>query len=74
MLNEENDLFELEITGMTHEGLGVGKRWQGCFCNGAIDGETVLAKVIKQQRNMRSPKRKVDSKKRGSARTFLPGV
>jgi 23S rRNA (uracil1939-C5)-methyltransferase len=47
-LMKKNDLFELEITGMTHEGLGVGKKdGKVVFVNGAIDGETVLAKVIK---------------------------
>lgn len=45
---KKNDLLELEITGMTHEGLGVGKKdGMVVFVQDAIDGEAVRAKVIK---------------------------
>lgn len=45
---KKNDLIDIEITGMTHEGLGVGKSdGMVVFVQGAIDGEIVKAKVIK---------------------------
>lgn len=45
---KKNDLIEIEITGMTHEGMGVGKHHgMAVFVQGAIDGEIVRAKVIK---------------------------
>jgi 23S rRNA (uracil1939-C5)-methyltransferase len=45
---KKNELFDLEITGMTHEGLGVGKKdGMAVFVQGAIDGETVRVKIIK---------------------------
>ena len=44
----KNDVIELEITGMTHEGMGVGKKdGFAVFVQGAIDGEKVKAKIIK---------------------------
>jgi len=45
---KKNSIVKLDITGMTHEGLGVG-RVDGfaVFVQGAIDGEVVLAKIIK---------------------------
>lgn len=47
-LMKKNDVFEIEITGMTHEGLGVGKKdGMAVFVQGAIDGELVRVKVIK---------------------------
>jgi 23S rRNA (uracil1939-C5)-methyltransferase len=49
---KKNDIFEMEITGMTHEGLGVGKKdGMAVFVQGAIDGELVRAKVIKLAKN-----------------------
>ncbi|NLO37900.1 MAG: 23S rRNA (uracil(1939)-C(5))-methyltransferase RlmD [Ruminiclostridium sp.] len=49
---KKNDIFELEITGMTHEGLGVGKKdGLAVFVQGAIDGELVRIKVIKIAKN-----------------------
>lgn len=48
----KNDIFDLEITGMTHEGLGVGKKdGLAVFVQGAIDGEAVRVKVIKLAKN-----------------------
>ena len=47
MLKKDN-IIELDITGMTHEGLGVGKiDGFAVFVHGAIDGERVRAKIIK---------------------------
>ncbi len=47
MLKKDN-IIELNITGMTHEGLGVGKvDGFAVFVQGAIDGERVRAKIIK---------------------------
>ena len=45
---KKKQIIELEITGMTHEGLGVG-RYEGfaIFVQGAIDGEVVRAEIIK---------------------------
>jgi len=45
---KKNSIVQLNITGMTHDGLGVG-RVDGfaVFVQGAIDGEVVLAKIIK---------------------------
>lgn len=49
---KKNDIFDMEITGMTHEGLGVGKiDGMAVFVQGAIDGELVRAKVIKTAKN-----------------------
>lgn len=48
----KNEIIELEITGMTHEGLGVGKKdGFAIFVQGAIDGEKVRAKIIKVLKN-----------------------
>ena len=48
----KNDVLELEITGMTHEGLGVGRAdGFAIFVQGAIDGEKVRAKIIKVLKN-----------------------
>ncbi len=48
----KNDMFEIEITGMTHEGMGVGRKdGMAVFVQGAVDGETVMAKVIKTAKN-----------------------
>lgn len=45
---KKNEIIELNITGMTHEGMGVGKKdGFAIFVQGAIDGEKVRAKVIK---------------------------
>lgn len=45
---EKNQVFEIEITGQTHEGLGVGRvDGMAVFVQGAIAGEKVVAKVIK---------------------------
>jgi len=45
---EKNQVFELEITGQTHDGLGVGRKdGMAVFVQGAIAGEKVMAKVIK---------------------------
>lgn len=45
---KKDDIFELEITSMTHDGMGVGRKdGMAVFVQGAIDGETVRAKVIK---------------------------
>lgn len=45
---KKKQTIELEITGMTHEGMGVG-RYNGfaIFVQGAIDGELVRAEIIK---------------------------
>lgn len=49
---KKNDVFDMEITGMTHEGLGVGKKdGMAVFVQGAIDGEFVRVKVIKTAKN-----------------------
>ncbi|HEY8349785.1 MAG TPA: 23S rRNA (uracil(1939)-C(5))-methyltransferase RlmD [Clostridia bacterium] len=49
---KKNDTYEIEITGMTHEGLGVGKvDDMAVFVQGAIDGEKVIAKIIKLAKN-----------------------
>ena len=48
----KNDIIELDITGMTHEGMGVGKKdGFAVFVQGAIDGEKVRAKIIKVLKN-----------------------
>lgn len=45
---EKNQVFEIEITGQTHEGLGVGRKdGMAVFVQGGIAGEKVVAKVIK---------------------------
>lgn len=45
---KKDELLELEITSMTHEGMGVGKKdGFAVFVQGAIMGEKVLAKIIK---------------------------
>lgn len=45
---KKNDVYELEITGMTHEGMGVGRKdGFAVFVQGAVEGEKVRAKVIK---------------------------
>lgn len=45
---KKNDQFELDITSMTHDGLGVGHNdGMAVFVQGAVDGEKVKAKVIK---------------------------
>ncbi len=49
---KKNDIFDLEITGMTHEGLGVGKKdGLAVFVQGAVDGELVRVKIIKIAKN-----------------------
>ena len=52
---KKNSIIELNITGMTHEGLGVGKRRFCRFRPGAIDGERVRAKIIKVLKVVRLP-------------------
>jgi len=45
----KNDVFELEITGTTHDGMGVGrKNGIAVFVQGAFDGEFARVKVIKK--------------------------
>lgn len=49
---KKNDIYEIEITGMTHEGMGVGKvNDMAVFVQGAIEGERVIAKIIKVAKN-----------------------
>ncbi len=49
---KKNDIFEIEITGMTHDGMGVGRKdGMAVFVQGAVDGETVIARVIKTAKN-----------------------
>lgn len=49
---KKNDIFEIEITGMTHEGMGVGRvDGMAVFVQGAIEGEKVAAKIIKVAKN-----------------------
>jgi len=49
---KKNDIIELDITGMTHEGLGVGrKNGMAVFVEGAVSGEKVYARIIKVQKN-----------------------
>ena len=49
---KKNDIYEIEITGITHEAMGVGKvDNMAVFVQGAIEGETVVAKIIKVARN-----------------------
>lgn len=44
----KNEVFDIEITGMTHDGLGVGRKdGMAVFVQGAIDGEKARVKVIK---------------------------
>ena len=45
---KKNQIFELEVKSMTHDGLGVG-RYEGfaIFVQGAIEGELVRAQIIK---------------------------
>ena len=49
---KKDSIIEIDITGMTHEGIGVG-RIEGfaVFVQGAIDDERVRAKVIKVQKS-----------------------
>lgn len=49
---KKNQILELEITGMTHDGMGVGRR-EGfaVFVQRAIEGEIVRAEIIKVQKN-----------------------
>ena len=45
---KKNDIYEIEITGMTHEAMGVGKvDGMAVFVQGAIESEKVIAKIIK---------------------------
>lgn len=48
----KNQLIELELTGLTHDGAGVGK-YQGytLFINGALPEEKVSVKVVKLNKN-----------------------
>lgn len=49
---KKNDIYEVEITGMTHEAMGVGKvNGMAVFVQGAIEGEKVVAKIIKVAKN-----------------------
>lgn len=49
---KKNDIYEIEITGMTHEAMGVGKvDGMAVFVQGAIEGEKVVAKIIKVTKN-----------------------
>jgi 23S rRNA (uracil1939-C5)-methyltransferase len=49
---EKNKEYEVEITGMGHEGEGVGRIENfTVFVQGALQGETVLAKIIKVSKN-----------------------
>lgn len=44
----KNQVFDIEITGQTHDGLGVGRKdGMAVFVQGAIAGEKVRVKVIK---------------------------
>ena len=49
---KKNQILDLEITGMTHDGMGVG-RHEGfaVFVQRAIEGEIVRAEIIKVQKN-----------------------
>lgn len=48
----KNDQFELEITGLTHDGMGVGRKdGVAVFVAGALDGEKIIAHVIKTAGN-----------------------
>ncbi len=45
---QKNEILDLEITSMTHDGMGVGKKdGFAVFVQGAIEGERVRAKIIK---------------------------
>ncbi len=45
---KQDEILELDITSMTHEGMGVGKKdGFAVFVQGAIEGEQVRVKVIK---------------------------
>jgi 23S rRNA (uracil1939-C5)-methyltransferase len=45
---KKNDVLELEITGTTHDGMGVGKKdGMAVFVQGTFDGEYAQVKVIK---------------------------
>lgn len=51
MIKKDN-IIVLDITGMTHEGMGVGKiEGFAVFVQGAIEGEKVRAKIIKVLKN-----------------------
>ena len=49
---EKGQFYEIDITGMTHDGMGVG-RIEGfaVFVQGAIEGERVRIKIIKVLKN-----------------------
>lgn len=47
-LLKKNQLYEIEVNGMTHDGMGVGRvKGFAVFIQGAVEGDTVLAKIIK---------------------------
>ena len=49
---KKNDIYEIEITGMTHDGMGVGRvDGMAVFVQRAIEGEKVVAKIIKVTKN-----------------------
>ena len=49
---KKNDIYEIEITGMTHDGMGVGRAdGMAVFVQRAMEGEKVLAKIIKVNKN-----------------------
>ena len=49
---KKGQIHEIEITGMTHDGMGVGKiDGFAVFVQGAIDEETVQVKIIKALKN-----------------------
>ncbi len=48
----KNESYDLDITGLTHEGMGVGRiNGMAVFVQGAIEGETVRVKIIKTHKN-----------------------
>jgi len=49
---KKNDIIELDITGMTHEGLGVGrKNGMAVFVEDAVLGEKVFARITRLHKN-----------------------
>ncbi|MCR4435643.1 MAG: 23S rRNA (uracil(1939)-C(5))-methyltransferase RlmD [Clostridiales bacterium] len=49
---KKNEIYTLEITGMTHEGQGVGRIGSfAVFVDGTIPGETVEIKIIKKAKS-----------------------